>query len=348
MATHEPEVTHDVDLCSPDGRLGPGALGWSRGPLHNCNLRRRWGRNKRWDYWAVLAGDLVVSVTYADVDYLGIADVWWADLATGATGGRSRAVPLGRGLDLPDRPGTVPLRFRGRDLRIELTDEGVPGGRGATILLAEWLEADGTAARLRATVERPVGHESLNVVIPWSESTFQFTSKHQARPAHGVLQVGRDRRPFGGAEGEAWGVLDVGRGRWPYRTNWNWGGGAGVAADGETVVGLQLGGKWTEGTGFTENGVIVDGRLTKIGCELVWQYDWDDPLRPWRVTAPDGSLDLVLRGRHDKHSRTEVGLMGMEVHQVFGSWSGEVRTDDGRHIDVEGLQGFAEESRSRW
>jgi hypothetical protein len=99
----EREITEAVDLCMPDGKhLNPAAKGWSRRPLHTANLRGGWGRTKRWDYWAVLAGDLVVSVTYADVDYLGLADLWWVDLATGETGGRPAPLPLGRGVFLPE------------------------------------------------------------------------------------------------------------------------------------------------------------------------------------------------------------------------------------------------------
>ena len=121
-----------------------------------------------------------------------------------------------------------------------------------------------------------------------------------------------------------------------------------MATDGTTTVGVQFGAKWTAGTGFTENGVLLDGRLTKIGAELEWDYDWDHPLRPWHVRHPDGSLDLTLTTRYDKHSRTNAGLMAMEVHQVFGTWSGHVSDDDGRRVEVDGIQGFAEESRSRW
>jgi hypothetical protein len=33
---------------------------------------------------------------------------------------------------------------------------------------------------------------------------------------------------------------------------------------------------------------------------------------------------------------------------VFGRWSGTVRTDDGRELELRGVQGFAEEARSRW
>ncbi len=342
VATHEREIVGPVDLALADGRtLNPAALGWSRVPLQRANLKGRWGRTKRWDYWAILAGDLVVSLVYADIDYLGLADVWWRDLSSGAEGGRSLGAPFGRGFSLPEVSGRASLRARSRKLRLEVVDDP----DGTTHLSAEWEDAGGAPGRLEAIVELPAGHESLNVVIPWSDRTFQFTSKHQARPARGELSVGEELWRFG--DGGAWGVLDVGRGRWPYRTRWNWGGGAGSTSDG-AVAGLQLGGKWTVGTGYTENGVIVDGRLTKLGQELEWSYDWDDPLRPWTVTDPGGQLDLELAPRHDKHSRVAAALLATETHQVFGTWSGRFVDDEGRTFHLDAIQGFAEESRSRW
>lgn len=350
MSTHEREITEAVRLCRADGRaLAPGALGWSRVPLHTCNLRGRRLRTKRWDYWAVLTGDLAVSVTYADIGYLGTATVWWADLTTGATGGREVVVPGGRGFGLPDLPGSAPLRFRSRHLDLDLVTDGHGDGDGeGTTITGRWDERDGTEGRLEVRVDAPAAHESLNVVIPWSDQLFQYTSKHQARPARGELVVGARTHAIGAAERPAWGVLDVGRGRWPYSTRWNWGGGAGVADDGHTVVGLQLGGRWTQGTGFTENGVILDGRLTKIGTELLWDYDWEHPMRPWRVRHPDGSLDLTLVPRHDRHARVQALVIATEVHQVFGSWTGLVTDEEGREVHVSGIPGFAEESRSRW
>jgi hypothetical protein len=353
MTTHEREITEPVDLCLPDGRrLNPDARGWSRTPLHRANLKGGWGRTKRWDYWALLAGDLVVSVVYADVDYLGLADVWWCDLATGESGGRGLHVPFARGFWLPENPGTAPLHVHRAGFALDMTDDA----NGTTHLRASWRERDGRPGSLEATVALPPGHESLNVVIPWDVHTFQYTSKHQARPAHGTLEVGDRDWEFGAADGgggaggrsEAWGVLDVGRGRWPYRTRWNWGGGAGRTRDGRHVVGLQLGGKWTEGTGATENGVLVDGKLTKLGRELRWSYDWDEPLKPWRVEDPDGRLRLELTPRHDKHTRLRAIVMATETHQVFGTWAGSFRTEDDTLLEFEGMQGFAEESRSRW
>ncbi|QYG94020.1 DUF2804 domain-containing protein [Iamia sp. SCSIO 61187] len=341
MTTHERELFDPVDLCTPDGdRLAAAARGWSRTPLHRANLHGHHGRNKRWDYWAVLAGDLVVSAVYADIDHLGLIDVWWADIPSGDDGGAS-AVVASDAVSLPERCGTVPLTLAHPDLDIAMTDDGT-----GTRLTATWREPDGRAGALDVAVALPPGHESLNVVIPWDDEVFTFTSKHQARPATGTLEVGDRRWVVGGSGGDAWGVLDVGRGRWPSTITWNWGSGAGRAGD--HVVGLNVGARWTEGTGFTENGFVVDGVLTKIGRELRWDYDWDDPMAPWRISDPEGQLDVTLTPRYDKHSRSgRDDGRGSETHQVFGTFAGSVRTDDGRTVTFDALQGFAEEVRHR-
>ena len=341
MTTDERELTEPVDLCTPDGSLlNPAASGWSRRPLHRANLHGQHGVNKRWDYWAVLAGDLAISAVYADIDYLGLADVWWADFTTGETGGHAIVTGEGEGIDLPELPGTAPLRVAHDGLALEFVDDD----RG-TRLVGTWTESDGRPGRLDVLVALPAGHESLNVVIPWSDERFNFTSKHQARPASGELVVGERRWTVGESNGDAWGVLDVGRGRWPSEIRWNWGGGAGRS--GEHVVGLQFGAKWTEGSGFTENGLIVDGRLSKLGRELQWDYSWDEPMQPWRIVDPGGQLDVTLTPRFDKHSRLGDDD-ARETHQVFGTWSGRLLTDDGLALELDSLQGFAEEARQQW
>jgi hypothetical protein len=71
-------------------------------------------------------------------------------------------------------------------------------------------------------------------------------------------------------------------------------------------------------------------------------------MRPWRVRSPDGRLDLMLEPVYDKHERTELLVLGTEVHQVFGSWSGSFCPEGNASLSFEGIQGFAEESRSRW
>ena len=342
MATHEHEITEPIDLCTPDGRhLRPAAKGWSRTQLHRANLSG-WGRTKRWDYWGILMVDGFVSLTFADIDYAALVGVEWGDFTTGERAGQTHVVPFGLGIDLPERSGDVPLHHRSRRLDADIVE--VADG---THLTARWTQKDGRTGELDVHVALPERHDSLNVVVPWSDTRFQFTSKHQARPATGTLHVGETTRSIG-ADSPAWGTLDVGRGRWPYRTTWNWAGGAGTSNDGH-VIGIQLGSKWTDGTGATENGIIVDGRISKIGEELAWRYDVDRPMDPWQVRSADASLDLTLTPRFDRASNMSIGVLAQGGHQVFGSWSGTVTRDDGPPLTLsDDVIGFAEEIRSRW
>jgi hypothetical protein len=327
----EIELTDDVDLCRPDGHLNQAAVGWSRRPVHNCALPRSWGRRKRWDFWGVTGPGCALNLTYADVDYVGIADVWFCDLESGDSVSRSATVPLARGMALPDTVGGAPLRYAGNKLELSMTE--VPEGT-RLVAASRNFEAD-------ILVREPKGHESLSVVIPWSSRRFQYTTKDVARPAEGEVHWN------GNTYAMQWGCLDFGRGKWPYRTRWNWGAGAGIV-DG-TTVGLQLGGKWTVGTGMTENALSVAGRLTKVHEELEWTYDRSDWLQPWTIRTPESDqVDLTFTPVHDKVSRLQAGIAAQKVHQCFGTYAGRIVPDDGPPLTLADITGWAEEATWRW
>ena len=102
----------------------------------------------------------------------------------------------------------------------------------------------------------------------------------------------------------------------------------------------------TDGTGSTENAVLVEGRLHKIGEELRWEYDRSDWQRPWRIHGR--TVDARFHPFHERASRTNLGVVGSETHQCFGEFSGWATTDDGERVDLAGLVGWAEEARQRW
>ena len=67
-------------------------------------------------------------------------------------------------------------------------------------------------------------------------------------------------------------------------------------------------------------------------------------MEPWHIVDPGGQLDVMLTPRFDKHTERRRAASGSETHQVFGPWSGRLRTDDGLELEFDGLQGFAEEA----
>jgi hypothetical protein len=339
-ACTERELTAPVDLCRADGTLAPDAVGWARQPVIDCTLHRGWGRRKRWDFWCVTGPGFAMNLTYADVDYLGLADVWFRDLVKGEEATATAPRLPGRGDALHPRAGEGSVGCATDRLRLRFTDH-----EHGTTLAASFPTPQGRFDA-EILVTRPPGHESLTVVIPWSDRRFQCTTKDVARPAEGWVTWGT-RSYDVVADGSSWGCLDFGRGKWPYRTTWNWGAAAGHA--GERTVGLQLGGKWTAGTGMTENALVVDGRLSKLSEELVWEYDRGDWLKPWRIRTPRSDrLDVTFTPVHDKVSRLQAGIASSTVDQCFGSYAGRIVPDDGSPIEVRDLFGWAEEATWRW
>lgn len=339
----EREIVEPVDLCDARGRLNPAARGWSRQPLLTANLRGAAGRKKQWDYWCVITDEIVMSLVYADVDYAGLASVWVMQHDSGEQATAGMIGPFARSFALPQQvcTGNVSLQHRALNLRIEES-------RDATRLIVSAPASKKSAAiEVDVTVAKPAGHESLNVVIPWSDRRFQFTSKQNTRPAIGSVSVG-ERTFTVDATHDAWGVQDLGRGIWPYSIRWNWAAASGRADDGR-IVGLQFGAKWTEGTGATENALCIDGRITKISEELELTYDWDHPMQPWRVRSTQSdAVDVTLTPTFDRHDLTDLKVLRMEVHQCFGFWSGRVVGDDGIPVHLTAVRGFAEEARNRW
>lgn len=326
-----PEITAAVDLCRPDGRLNPAAVGWSRRPLTRANLRGR-GRTKRWEYWAVTDGDLVVAVTVSDLDYAALHSLYVLD-RDGAETVRGALVPFAR-VGFSETCGTDPVHVRTRDLAIDITPDV-----GSVSITAR---ASGVDVDLR--VARPHGHESLGVVVPWSDRQFQYTVKENTLPASGSVRLGDRTLEFGPG---AWASVDHGRGRWPYAITWNWGAGSGVV-DGR-VVGVQVGGSWTDGTGSTENAVCVDGRIHYIPDDLTWEYSDVDWMAPWHIHDPlGGRVDLSFSPRHVRADRTNLGILANDTHQAFGTWAGWMTTDSGERVRCDGITGWVEEVRNRW
>lgn len=330
----ERELTTPVTLCLPNGDLDPRAVGWTRTPLHDTSGiggRSGWGRNKRWEYWAFTSPTHLVAVTVSSIDYAAVHAVMVHDRRSGQTIEHGAVVPFGRGAQLPASLSSASAHAKARNLAVDIVE--VDGG---TRISAETADVS-----LEILAALPAGHERLGVVVPWSKRRFQYTVKDVARPASGTFTVNGET--FTLPAGESWAVLDHGRGRWPYRMHWNWGAASGTV--GSRVAGIQLGARWTDGTGSTENATVLDGRLHKISEELDWEYDEGDWLAPWRISGTD--VDLTFTPFWDHVSSTQLGILASAGHQCFGHYSGTVPTAAGV-IEVSGLLGWAEDVHNRW
>lgn len=321
----EVEITGPAALWRPDGTVDRAAVGWSRGPVHTCRLPRAWGRRKRWHYWAVTSPREVISLTLADLDYVGLAVIVVHDRTTGRAWRDAAVRPLGWRTPWPEQAGAGTVTVEQRGVRLAFADDG------AGIALV----ARGRGIAIDALVTRPAGHETLGVAVSRAPGLAQYTSKQTALPARGWLELDGVRRALAA---DAFACLDWGRGVWPAHTRWNWASAAGTR--GGRTIGLNLGARWTDGGGATENALCVDGRITKLSGEVRFAWHRAGPRHPWRLTGPAVDLTLtpeIIEGR--------AGPRGGPLPLVlaFGTFHGRVAG-----LEVGPLFGWAEEVDAWW
>jgi hypothetical protein len=286
----------------------------------------------------VTSNDLLFSATIADIERLQLGGAYVFDRRTQLHVEKVVIQPPGA-ITMPETTsGDIVIDHP--DMRVSLTDAGA-----GTRIQVTATDFGGRRLHADITIERPEGHETLNVVIPWTDVQFQYTSKQNTLPAAGFVQLDDERHEFAAP---SFGCLDYGRGVWPEHTIWNWGAASGV--QGGHTVGLNLGGRWTDGTGMTENGVCVDGRLTKISEDLMFEYDRDRLMNPWRIhTAATDRIDLTFEPEFERASETGTrDALFVSTHQMFGCYSGKITPDDGDAMEVAGLFGWIEDHEAVW
>ncbi len=333
----EREITKPVELCDDSGRLNPATRGWARQPIIRGNLCGQWPRKKKWNFWNWICRRFVFSVTVADIDFAAFCAVSFTDFETRKTvSGTAFVRP--HSFAMPEQVER-PVIFHGRSMEYANLNDG-----GDIRVRFGGLAKDGTRLAADFVVRKPPGHESLTVVVPWTPARFQLNCKENTRPCEGSVTVG-DRR-YVMDPNDCHAVQDFGRGVWPYRSFWNWAVCTGVH-DGHRI-GVNMGGKWTTGTGANENAICFDGRLYKVMEDLTWDYDPRAAMQSWRVRSTHSdTIDLILQPIVAQFANLNLGLLGSGGVCVFGLWKGTVRVD-GAAIRINDLIGWAEEFAHRW
>lgn len=344
--TKEHELSQPSSLLNEQGRLVQ--VGWSRQPLLDCNLENarfyalrplQRFRIKRWDYYGVTTPTHYYSFTLADLGYAGQVFAYVVDFGQRTFHEETLTIPLGRGILLPRNSTAGASRYQGAKARMLFE-----AGAEERHIAVDWPAFGGHGLSADIRLALPAAHESMTIVIPIGHNRFYYNRKVNCMPATGWIGVGGERVELDPAR--ALGNLDWGRGVWEYKSFWVWASASGFLPDGRRV-GLNMGCGFGDTSAATENALILEGRIHKLG-RVDFTYDPHDFMRPWRMASADGRLDLVFTPFLDRTAATNLLVITSEVHQMFGRYSGSVRSDDGEEIRLDGLIGFAEEHHAHW
>ncbi len=334
----EKEILVPTMLCDKKGNLNPEAIGYARKPIIDCNLSGHFMRKKKWNYWCVYGEDILFSATISHLDYAAVCFVYFLEYETQRYFEKTVLIPLGTKVKMSTQVLET-VSFANSELRIHMSHFD-----GDTHLSVICPDFDGEHLQAELTIHHPAADDSLNVVIPWNRQTFQFTAKHHTLPTTGTVKIGNRRYTFN--EEESYSVLDYGRGIWPREATWNWGM-ASQRMRGRRI-GLNFGGKWTDGTGMTENAIFVDGVMTKIHEDVIFEYDRNNFMKPWTIRSKfSETVDLTFTPFFERVAKTDAKLIRSEVHQVIGYYNGIVKLEN-CSLRISQMMGCVEEHIAKW
>lgn len=295
-------------------------------------------RKKKWNYWCVYGEDILFSATISHLDYAAVCFVYFLEYETQRYFEKTITIPLGTKVKMPTQVLET-VKFENSEMHINITYLN-----GDTHLSVISNDFDGERLHAELTIHHPADDDSLNVVIPWNRQMFQFTAKHHTLPTTGVVKIGDRRYIFN--EEESFAVLDYGRGVWPREAVWNW------AMASQRLrgrrIGLNFGGKWTDGTGMTENAVFIDGTMIKIHEDVLFEYNQQNFMEPWTIkTKFSEMVELTFTPFFERVAKTDAKIIRSEVHQMIGYYNGRIRLENSS-LQVRQMLGCIEEHTAKW
>lgn len=333
--TGQKRIAQRTELLDEKGRLA--SPGYATEMMWRYDPRRVHARPfalKEWDFFQVQLGEWVLQFTLGHVSYAHNAAV---TLLRPSDGAREmfnilRPFALGDMGASPEALHVVSAAGKGWRMSADYL------GRHVILTAAT---ANGYMD-VQLTLHRFQHDDKMVIATPFDKPTqFYLNSKEHFPLVTGFARLG-DVRAEAHAGDTA--LLDWGRGVWPFRQEWYWGCGSGMA--GERRVGFNIGWGFGDLSNATENMFFLDGKAVKLGA-LETDMDENALDRPWHFRDEDGVLDMTMIPEYDNATATKMLWVDNSCHQVYGTFSGTVRTEDAT-VAFSGLRAFVEHARNRW
>jgi hypothetical protein len=323
--------------------------GYATSLLMNYNrdaVRAHRMRLKEWDYYLIYDDEVAVAITVATNTIFGLFSIAYVDLknAVSHSVGYPVIFPL-RSVQLPTSSARGFFKYRGGRIKADINVHN--GGRCINFEMHDFEKGDPFVAHL-TLLEEP--RDSMVIATPFDENdkAFYYNQKIVSMRAQGTVTTSAGSHAF--SPERSFALLDWGRGVWPYKSTWYWGSACGL--QGGRLIGFSIGYGFGNTSAATENMLFVDGIAHKLD-DVVFNIPVDGEGRerfcdPWTFTSNDGRFEMDFLPIVDRASKTNLGIIESDQHQVFGRFTGTMVCDDGGKLKVEDMIGFAEKVMNKW
>ncbi len=330
-------------------------LGELTNPGYSTSLIQEYSRNdikakkfkiKEWDYYLIYNDDYAVALTIDDNSYMGMVSASLINFKEAKEKTTSIISLFTNGkTNLPSTSKIGDIKVNSKKANIEFLNDGET--RTLKLDMKKFDKEKSLKLEFKLTDE-PV--DSMVIATPFKENkkAFYYNQKIVGMKAEGYVIYGDKRIEF--SKDNTLGLLDWGRGVWTYKNTWYWGAGHGYVDN--KLVGFNIGYGFGDTSAASENMVFVDGKAHKLD-QVTFNIPKDengndDYLKPWTFTSNDKRFEMDFTPIIDRKSKTSVGIICSDQHQVFGKFNGTIVLDDGSKIILKDFTGFAEKVFNKW
>ncbi len=343
------EITTVQPLFNKDGGLSN--PGWAKDLMlqyDRKDIKASSIRIKEWDYYYISDGCSVVSLTMADLAYIGLITVTYIDLEkkTEHSVTSMPLLPMGR-LKLPNTTHHGDVRYK--DKKIEMEFIRKEKGRHLKCYVPNFINNEPFTGDF--FLEQP-SMDTMVIATPWKEDNkaFYYNQKINCMPVIGTFKIGSTEYNF--TPDKTFSTMDWGRGVWTYDNTWYWGTANGIVHDenGPGNFGFNIGYGFGDTSRASENMIFFRNKAHKFDRITfnIPDEGYCSENHPWLFTTSDGRLEMRMDTIIDRHAYTKVGPICNDGHQVFGKFSGVAILDDGKKLQFSDLMGFAEKVHNRY
>jgi len=298
---------------------------------------------KEWDYYYFGDDKYGLALTIADNSYMAMASISILNYVNkkNRTVSKIKWFTFGS-TKLPSSSKTGDVSLIGKDYEMRFFNDN-----GKRHLVCSMENYEGNKTFFCDVYLEEKNPNSMVICTPFNKNKhFYYNQKINLLKATGSYKLGDFSYTFGE---NALGVLDWGRGVWTYKNTWYW-----SSLNGNFNghnIGFNLGYGFGDTSAASENMFFVDDKVYKLD-DVIFDIPKDSNgkdlfMKTWSFTSSKGDIALSFEPIFDRASDTNALIIRSNQHQVFGRFSGTIKTEDGDYT-FENLIGFAEKVYNRW
>ena len=301
-------------------------------------------RIKEWDYYFVRDDEYGIALTIDDNSYMGMASISVLDFKNKKDNTKSiiRWLTFGS-VGFPSSSKDGDVFMEGKNYSMYFGNKN--GQRHLVCHMKNLIKGKDfdCDVYLEKTTDK-----SMVIATPFEKKKhFYYNQKINLLRGRGLFSLGDLRHQF--KKKDTVGVLDWGRGIWTYSNTWYWSS-LNAVINGH-YIGFNLGYGFGDTSAASENMFFYDQEAFKLE-DVSFNIPKDEKGKhlfknDWTFTSKSGDIDLKFKPIIDRYSNTNALIIQSNQHQVFGYFSGKIKTKE-KEFEIDNLLGFAEMVKNRW